>query len=126
MRHARGLVALALALAVALAGVDVAAATTTGAEEWRGLAPRALGAGLSCERATPSEDAEADAGEPSRIVGQVVALDTGAGVAMLATVLGMLALEGTPEAIAELGIGDTVIVEMVDEEPLGAAASACI
>jgi hypothetical protein len=124
MTYANGIVALVLGLT--LAGVDVAAATTTGAEDGRDLDPRPMARGECVESPGPAADIEE--GEPARVIGKVVALDPRSGLAMLATERGMLALQGTPETLEQLGVGDTVVVELVDEEapPPAPRQTACL
>jgi hypothetical protein len=48
-------------------------------------------------------------------VGQVVALDDQAGQMVLATRGGQIALEASADTLAQLAVGDVIVVEMVPE-----------
>jgi hypothetical protein len=117
---ARTLVALALVLM--LAGAGAAHAKATGSEEWRDLGPRAPAQRAACAEVGPVARETAPQPEAARLVGQVVAIDAGAGVVVLATPRGMVALEGSQESMGRLGVGDVVVVELVDEEDAPAAS----
>ncbi|MBI2217892.1 MAG: hypothetical protein HYU51_11385 [Candidatus Rokubacteria bacterium] len=112
MTYTNGIVALVLGLT--LAGAHVAGATTAGAGDWRDLGPREPARG-GCI-GSPSPAADVEEGEPARVIGEVIALDPRSGLAMLATERGMLALQGTPETLKQLVVGDMVVVELVDED----------
>ncbi|HXG03806.1 MAG TPA: hypothetical protein VNO23_10390 [Candidatus Binatia bacterium] len=57
-----------------------------------------------------------DQATPQRIEGKVVALDVENGRVLLATDAGVLAVQADPEDIADLRVGDTIEVVMVDDE----------
>jgi hypothetical protein len=109
-----------------LASVGAAYAKATGSEEWRDLGPRE-GARGPAQRAACADVGVTSASQPepetARLVGQVVAIDASAGVAVLATARGMVALEGSQESMGRLDVGDVVVVELVDEEEDAPAAS---
>jgi hypothetical protein len=63
-----------------------------------------------------------DALDPDVVEGQVVALDPPSGQLLLATAAGVLALQGEPEDVADLEVGDVVMVRIEgisDERPMG-------
>jgi hypothetical protein len=53
---------------------------------------------------------------PTRIVGKVLAIDPQHGSLLLGTDAGMIALRADPQDIAELQVGQTLEVEIVDDE----------
>jgi hypothetical protein len=53
---------------------------------------------------------------PQRIVGKVLAIDPQHGSFLLGTDAGMIALRADPEDLAELQVGQTLEVEVVDDE----------
>lgn len=61
-----------------------------------------------------------------RVVGQVVAVDAPQGIAMLATQSGVVALRGEPETIADLDVGDVVVVEVTVEAAARIRTTDCI
>ena len=56
------------------------------------------------------------AAAPQRIVGKVLAIDPQHGSFLLGTDAGMIALRADPEDLAELQVGQTLEVEVVDDE----------
>jgi hypothetical protein len=110
MTYTRSITAALLALVlVAPQGV---LANTTGDENGRDLGPH--GVRTPCDP-QPSPASAIDAGVPAeRVIGKVLAVDQDAGVAMLGTERGVLAIQGTPEMLGQLDVGDMVVVEMVD------------
>jgi hypothetical protein len=57
-----------------------------------------------------------DAAAPDRIDGKVLAIDPQHGSFLLGTDAGMIALRADPEDLAELQIGQTLEVEIIDDE----------
>jgi hypothetical protein len=53
---------------------------------------------------------------PARVKGKVLAIDPQHGSFLLGTDAGMIALRADPEDLAELQVGQTVEVEIVDDE----------
>jgi hypothetical protein len=66
--------------------------------------------------ATPVND---DAAAPDRIEGKVLAVDPQLGSFLLGTDAGMIALYADAQDLAELQVGQTLEVEVVDGEPPG-------
>jgi hypothetical protein len=62
---------------------------------------------------TPVNDSAA---APDRVVGRVLAIDPQHGSFLLGTEAGMIALRANPEDLAGLQVGQTLEVEIVDEE----------
>jgi hypothetical protein len=60
-----------------------------------------------------------DAAAPDRIDGKVLAIDPLHGTFMLRTDAGVIALRAGPEDLAELQVGQTLEVEIVDDESPG-------
>jgi hypothetical protein len=63
--------------------------------------------------AAPLNDATA---APQRVVGKVLAIDPQHGSFLLGTDAGMIALRAAPEDLAELQVGQTLEIEVVDDE----------
>jgi hypothetical protein len=63
--------------------------------------------------AMPAHDGTA---APARVVGRVLAIDPQHGSFLLGTDAGMIALRADPEDLAELRVGQTLEMEMVDDE----------
>jgi hypothetical protein len=57
-----------------------------------------------------------DAAAPGRIEGKVLAIDPQHGSFLLGTDFGMIALRADPEDLALLKVGQTLEVEMIDDE----------
>jgi hypothetical protein len=57
-----------------------------------------------------------DAAVPDRVEGKVLAVDPQHGSFLLGTDVGMIALWAGPQDLAELQVGQTLEVEMVDDE----------
>jgi hypothetical protein len=57
-----------------------------------------------------------DAAAPARLEGKVLAIDPQHGSFLLGTDSGMIALRADPEDLALLQVGQTVEVEMIDDE----------
>ena len=57
-----------------------------------------------------------DIAAPDRVEGKVLAIDPQHGSFLLGTDAGMIALRADPEDLAELQVGQTLEVEMVDDE----------
>ena len=64
-------------------------------------------------RATPVSDSAA---APLRIEGKVLAIDPQHGSFLLGTDAGMIGLRADPEDLAELRVGQTLEVEVIDDE----------
>jgi hypothetical protein len=86
------------------------------------LAAVILAAPVAAQHGAPGEP-ERDRGvvlderpTPHRVEGKVVALDVKSGRVLLATDAGMLAVQADPQDIADLKVGDTIEVVMVEDE----------
>lgn len=87
------------------------------------LAAAILAAPVGAEHGAPAEPDRERSGAvpddrpaPHRVEGKVVALDVESGRVLLATDAGMLAVQADPEDIADLKVGDTIEVVMVEDE----------
>jgi hypothetical protein len=68
-----------------------------------------------CDGATLSSVDGATDREPKQLVGEVLAIDARQGKLVLGTEYGTVALAAPADAMQELGVGDIIIVEFVQE-----------
>lgn len=121
MRYGRMFAGLAVATVLGLP--QVVAANTTGNDDGTPLGPPGVERPAPCAKQPSGVAATDEDANPSRLVGEVIAIDQGAGVAMLSTERGVVAVHGTPEMLAQIGVGDLVVVETASPNEGDGAAS---
>jgi hypothetical protein len=106
---------LALGLALAVAGVAGLAHAEHGTDVTHPNLDRP-------ERPAPQSMPDGQPEIPNgAVIGQVLAVDPDNGAVLLATEEGVLALQGSPEDVAELEVGDVIAVQLEEDEEEGAA-----
>lgn len=85
--------------------------------------PGAVAREDGCEGAmVPAADVEANT---QRVIGEITGVDQQAGKLLLKTRSGPVALSASPETLAELEVGDVVVVEVVPEPDALAQRADC-
>jgi hypothetical protein len=124
-RHLRALAhsAVAMAAVLSLAGPGESRTNPDGASDSPAALPAAVSAEDACDDGMLAADDEAS---PKRLIGQVTALDHGAGRLVLATRTGPVELNAGAQTLGELAVGDVLVVEVTAEpDALASRGASC-
>jgi hypothetical protein len=115
MRNGHGMIGFMLAAASMLAFTGPAEASVTDRAMVRPPVAMTDEVQRPCDGATLSATDGATEHEPRQLIGEVLAIDARQGRLVLGTEYGTVALAAPADAMQELGVGDIIVVEFVQE-----------